>query len=38
LLGISSGTLEFFFLIFAILMFWMTIVITKKFANKQYKY
>jgi uncharacterized membrane protein YedE/YeeE len=37
-LGISSGTLEFFFLIFAIFMFWMTIVITKAFSNKQYKY
>ncbi|MFN8256591.1 MAG: YeeE/YedE thiosulfate transporter family protein [Bacteroidales bacterium] len=37
-LGISSGTLEFFFLLFAIFMFWMTIVITKKFANRKYKY
>jgi uncharacterized membrane protein YedE/YeeE len=37
-LGISSGMLEFFFLIFAILMFWMTIIITKKFANRKYKY
>jgi uncharacterized protein len=38
MLGISSGTLEFFFLIFAIFMFWMTILITKKFSNRQYKY
>jgi len=37
-LGISSGTLEFFFLIFAIFMFWLTIWITKKFSNRQYKY
>jgi len=38
ILGISSGTLEFFFLIFAIFMFWMTIVITKAFSNRQFKY
>jgi uncharacterized protein len=38
LLGVSSGTVEFFFLIFAIFMFWITIVITRKFANKQFKY
>jgi len=37
-LGISAGTLEFFFLIFAIFLFWLTIVITKKFANRRYKY
>ncbi len=38
LLGISSGALEFFFILFAILLFWMTIVITKKFSNKLLKY
>jgi uncharacterized protein len=38
ILGISAGTLEFFFLIFAVFMFWMTIFITKKFANRKYKY
>jgi len=38
ILGISSGTLIFFFLLFAIFLFWMTIVITKAFSNKQYKY
>jgi hypothetical protein len=38
MLGISSGMLEFFFILFAIFMFWITIVITKRFSNRQYKY
>ncbi len=38
ILGISSGTLIFFFLLFAIFLFWMTILITKRFSNRLFKY
>ncbi len=38
LLGISSGTLAFLLALFAIGLFWLTIVITKRFANKEFKY
>jgi uncharacterized protein len=38
LLGISPGTMAFLLVIFAIGLFWLTIVITKRFSNKEFKY
>ncbi len=38
LLGISSGTLAFFLVIFAIGLFWLTVFITRRFSNKEFKY
>jgi len=37
-LGISSGLMGFLLVVFAIVLFWLTIFITKKFSNKQFKY
>lgn len=37
-IGVSPGVLGFLLVIFAIFLFWMTILITKKFSNKQFKY